>query len=62
MKERLNSLLSEVGESFDYLKSDVRSLGRYLAELEELIESYRHLYRSCLSPALRQIRRPEEGF
>ncbi|HEX6109205.1 MAG TPA: hypothetical protein VFZ02_07285 [Ktedonobacteraceae bacterium] len=41
MKERLNSLLSEVGESFDYLKSDVRNLGRYLAELEELIESYR---------------------
>ncbi|SRR6266567_5504928 len=41
MKERLNSLLSEVGESFDYLRSDVRNLGRYLAELEELIESYR---------------------
>lgn len=30
-----------VGESFDYLRSDVRNLGRYLAELEELIESYR---------------------
>jgi hypothetical protein len=41
MKERLNSLLSEVGESFDYLKSDVRNLGRYLAELEELIDGYR---------------------
>ena len=41
MKERLNSLLSEVGESFDYLRSDVRNLGRYLAELEELIEGYR---------------------
>jgi hypothetical protein len=41
MKERLNSLPSEVGESFDYLKSDVRNLGRYLAELEELVEGYR---------------------
>ncbi len=41
MKERRNSLLSEVGESFDYLRSDVRNLGRYLAELEDLIESYR---------------------
>jgi hypothetical protein len=41
MKERLNCLLSEVGESFDYLRSDVRNLGRYLAELEELIEGYR---------------------
>lgn len=41
MKEHLNSLLSEVGESFDYLGSDIRNLGRYLAELEGLIESYR---------------------
>ena len=41
MKERLNSLLSEVGESFDYLRSDVRNLSRYMAELEELIEGYR---------------------
>jgi hypothetical protein len=41
MKERLQCLLSEVGESFDYLRSDVRNLGRYLAELEELIEGYR---------------------
>ena len=41
MKERLNNLLSEAGESFDYLRSDVRNLGRYLAELEELIEGYR---------------------
>ncbi len=30
-----------VGESFDYLRSDVRNLSRYMAELEELIESYR---------------------
>lgn len=41
MKERLNSLLSEAGESFDYLRSDIRNLGRYLAELEELVENYR---------------------
>lgn len=41
MKERLNSLLSEVGESFDYLRSDVRNLSRYMAELEDLIEGYR---------------------
>ncbi len=41
MKERLQHLLSEVGESFDYLRSDVRNLSRYMAELEELIESYR---------------------
>jgi prefoldin subunit 5 len=41
MKDRLNCLLSEVGESFDYLRSDVRNLSRSMAELEELIESYR---------------------
>lgn len=41
MKERLQCLLSEVGESFDYLRSDMRNLGRYLAELEDLIEGYR---------------------
>ncbi len=41
MKERLQQLLSEAGESFDYLKSDIRNLSRYMAELEELIESYR---------------------
>lgn len=41
MKERLQALLSEAGESFDYLRSDIRNLGRYMAELEELIESYR---------------------
>lgn len=41
MKERLRDHLSEVGESFDYLRSDVRNLGRYMAELEELIEGYR---------------------
>jgi hypothetical protein len=41
MKERLQHLLSEVGESFDYLRSDIRKLSRYMAELEELIELYR---------------------
>jgi hypothetical protein len=41
MKERLRDLLSEVGGSFDYLRSDVRNLSRYLAELEELVEVYR---------------------
>ena len=41
MKERLRDHLSEVGESFDYLRSDVRNLSRYMAELEDLLESYR---------------------
>lgn len=41
MKERLQHLLSEAGESFDYLRSDIRNISRYLAELEELIERYR---------------------
>jgi hypothetical protein len=41
MKERLQHLLSEVGESFDYLRSDVRNLSRYMAELEDLAETYR---------------------
>lgn len=41
MKERLRDLLAEVGESFDYLRSDVRGLSRYMMELEELLEGYR---------------------
>lgn len=41
MKERLQHLLSEAGESFDYLRSDIRNISRYLAELEELVEGYR---------------------
>ncbi len=41
MKERLQHLLSEVGESIDYMRSDIRNLSRYLAELEELVEAYR---------------------
>ena len=43
MKERLRNLLSEVGESFDYLRSDVRNLSRYMTELEKLVEGYRTL-------------------
>lgn len=41
MKERLQHHLSDVGESFDYLRSDIRNLSRYMAELEDLIERYR---------------------
>ena len=41
MKERLQHHLSDVRESFDYLRSDVRNLSRYMAELEELIKCYR---------------------
>src|SRR5712691_4862220 len=41
MKERLQHHLSDVGESFDYLRSDVRNLSRYMTELEELVEGYR---------------------
>jgi hypothetical protein len=41
MKERLQHHLSDVGESFEYLRSDVRNLSRYMAELEDLIEGYR---------------------
>jgi len=41
MKERLTSLLSEVGERFDYLRSDGKNLSRSLAEREKRIEDYR---------------------
>jgi len=42
MKDRLNCLLSEVGESFDAPPAAMSGTGdRYMAELEELIESYR---------------------
>ncbi len=61
MKERLRDLLSEVGESFDYLRSDVRNLSRYMAELEDLAEAYRAFAaKATLStPADRaEIRRP----
>ncbi len=59
MRDHLNSLLAEVGESFDDVRSDVRRLGRYAAELEELIESYRAFVADALLPrsADRQIQR-----
>jgi len=41
MKERLQYLLSEAGESIDYIRNDIRNLSRYMAELEELVEVYR---------------------
>ena len=43
MKEPLQHRLSEIGESFDYLRSDVRNLSRYTAKLENLLECY-HLF------------------
>jgi hypothetical protein len=61
MKERLRDLLSEVGESFEYLRSDVRNLSRYMAELEGLIEGYRafasnaHLSRQADLAARRKL-------
>jgi hypothetical protein len=59
MRERLQQLLSEVGESFDYLRSDVRNLSRYLAELEALLEHYRAFAANVTlsTPADRAIRR-----
>ena len=41
MKERLQCLLSEAGESIEYIRSDIRNLSHYMAELEELVEVYR---------------------
>ena len=41
MKERLQHLLSEAGESIDYIRNDIRNLSRYMVELEELVEVYR---------------------
>jgi len=41
LKERSQQLLSEVGENIDYMRSDVKNLSRYIAELEELAEAYR---------------------
>jgi hypothetical protein len=59
MKERLRDLLSEVGESFDYLRSDVRNLSRYMAELEKLVEGYRAFVATATlsTPADRAARR-----
>lgn len=39
MKERLQHHLSDVEESFDYLRSDIYNLSRYMAELEDLAEN-----------------------
>ncbi len=47
MKEPLQHRLSEIGESFDYLRSDVRNLSRYTAKLENLLEHYRSFVRSA---------------
>lgn len=47
MKERLRVLLSEVGESLDYLRSDVRNLSRYMAELEETDRELPSICRDC---------------
>jgi hypothetical protein len=41
MKEHLACLLSAIGESFDYMKSNIRNLSRYMAQLEDLLELYR---------------------
>jgi hypothetical protein len=59
MREHLNSRLAEVGESFDALRADVRRLGRYAAELEDLIESYRAFVEGAALPhaADRQLQR-----
>jgi hypothetical protein len=40
MKKSLQ-LLSEAGESLDYLRDEVRYLGLYVTELETLVEAYR---------------------
>lgn len=40
MKKSLQ-LLSEAGESLDYLRDEVRNLGLYVTELETLVEAYR---------------------
>lgn len=40
MKERSQHLLSEAGENIDYMRSDLRNLSRYIADLEALVEAY----------------------
>jgi hypothetical protein len=57
MKERLQQLLSEAGERFDYVKSEIRHLSRDRAELEELIESYRAFAATLSAPADRATQR-----
>jgi hypothetical protein len=59
MKDRLNCLLSEVGESFDAPPAAMSGTGdRYMAELEELIESYRTFATTLtLSPSVERATR-----
>ena len=61
MKERLQHLLSEVGESFDYLGRDVRNLSRSMAELEELMEGSR-AFATKATPPRRLIGQPCASF
>ena len=39
--KKSHQLLSEAGESLDYLRDEVRNLGLYVTELETLVEAYR---------------------
>lgn len=39
--KKSQQLLSETGESLDYLRDEILTLGTYATELEELIEQYR---------------------
>jgi hypothetical protein len=39
--KKSSQLLSEAGESLDYLRDEVRHLGLYVTELETLVEAYR---------------------
>jgi hypothetical protein len=39
MKERGQHLLSEVGKNIDYMRSDLRNLSRYIAELEASVST-----------------------
>jgi hypothetical protein len=38
--KKSHQLLSEAGESLDYLRDEVRNLGLYVTELETLVEAY----------------------
>lgn len=38
--KKSHQLLSEAGESLDYLRDEVRTLGLYVTELETLVEAY----------------------
>ncbi len=57
-KERSQQLLSEAGESLDYLRDEIRNLALYIAQLEELGEAFRTFAGSArLSTALDRDRR-----